>query len=453
MTSSGATSLTPTPTVSTSSSDESISHFNASSSGVLNFGKFNNADIPKLKAIFFAEFDNTIGSVIRYQIPEDVVTTERFKSFSAAIITKPELYNRLIKVNFHDYKVMGHPICLVHDSYDRDYLKFNMCFVVAKESTVDCMYEPLVQKCAEYLTELEQECRFIYDPEKNKRIPDIMRKIFNDLNANKECVLSVDNTMTTMYLKLCPSYRGIEPPKITPYMVPMFTRQIDFNSDPTLVDKMDVLSQKIIPKIDGVRCVKEIASEVDIDPDLVSRCIRNLYFYECVSMVPLFLYSNTYVATEKLHSFYQQRQDEGQRSKTETEEKTAAKTEIERCLEFVRLRKGGSGEMPKFCDVFRLYMSLRCGMSLRQWCEEMRPQRYNVDERRLVQFGMHQKFLRKLSIYPVSTVSLSGEHAGKIYTRCDGTKALEDLAVLYSMPPEQLQRVLESTGHFEMISK
>ncbi|KAK6038119.1 hypothetical protein COOONC_24376 [Cooperia oncophora] len=85
-------------------------------------------------------------------------------------------------------------------------------------------------------------------------------------------------------------------------MVPMFIRATQLS--PAVIDKMDVLSQKIIPKIDGIRCVKEIATEVEIDADLVMRCVRNLHFYECISLVPLFLYSNTYVATEKLHEFY-----------------------------------------------------------------------------------------------------------------------------------------------------
>ena len=77
--------------------------------------------------------------------------------------------------------------------------------------------------------------------------------------------------------------------KVNLYMVPMFTRAIQLT--PAIIDKMDVLSQKvssshscfflrelvdvqIIPKIDGIRCVKEIAMEVEIDPDLVMRCVR-----------------------------------------------------------------------------------------------------------------------------------------------------------------------------------
>ncbi|VDO19974.1 unnamed protein product [Heligmosomoides polygyrus] len=122
------------------------------------FGQYRFTDVPKLKAIFYAEFDIDIGPVIRFQIPEDqtIVSPERFSAFSAAIIPKDEMLNRLIKLNFRDYKVMGHPIGLKHETwYGRGQLNFNICFVVAKESTIDCMYEPLVQKFAEYLVDLE----------------------------------------------------------------------------------------------------------------------------------------------------------------------------------------------------------------------------------------------------------------------------------------------------------
>ncbi|VDK64780.1 unnamed protein product [Cylicostephanus goldi] len=127
------------------------------------------------------------------------------------------------------------------------------------------------------------------------------------------------------------------------------------------------------------------------------RCVstlRNLHFYECVSLVPLFLYSNTYVATEKLHDFYNDH--------------------AEREFARHRLTDGELGPVPKFCDVFRLLMSLKCGITLREWCDTMMPRRYNVDERRLVQFGMHHQFLRKLSIYPIATIPTNEvERSGK----------------------------------------
>jgi hypothetical protein len=40
--------------------------------------------------------------------------------------------------------------------YPREVLIFNMCFIVAKRTQGDWVFEPLVQKCAEYLVELEK---------------------------------------------------------------------------------------------------------------------------------------------------------------------------------------------------------------------------------------------------------------------------------------------------------
>ncbi|XGW28152.1 hypothetical protein V3C99_008171 [Haemonchus contortus] len=78
------------------------------------FGQYRFADVPMLRAIFYAEFDIDIGPVIRYQIPVDqnVVSPKRFSAFSAAIIPKDEMLNRLVKLNLLDFKVMGHPIGL-----------------------------------------------------------------------------------------------------------------------------------------------------------------------------------------------------------------------------------------------------------------------------------------------------------------------------------------------------
>lgn len=56
--------------------------------------------------------------------------------------------------------------------------------------------------------------------------------------------------------------------------------------------------------IDGVRCIKDISLLVQIDVDLVARCVRHLHFYGFLALLPLFMYSNSYVATEKLHDFY-----------------------------------------------------------------------------------------------------------------------------------------------------
>ncbi|KAK6022811.1 hypothetical protein OSTOST_11477, partial [Ostertagia ostertagi] len=82
--------------------------------------------------------------------------------------------------------------------------------------------------------------------------------------------------LITLYLKSCPSYSGVEPPKIcrvvSLYVVPMFTRATQLS--PAIIGKMNELSQKIVPNIGGIRYVKEIAIEVEIGRNLVRRRVR-----------------------------------------------------------------------------------------------------------------------------------------------------------------------------------
>lgn len=42
-------------------------------------------------------------------------------------------------------------------------------------------------------------------------------------------------------------------------------------------------------------------------------------------------------------------------------------------------------------------------MMLREWCIRMRPREVNVDERKLIQFGVFYGFIRKLLTYPIAT--------------------------------------------------
>ncbi|GMT32893.1 hypothetical protein PFISCL1PPCAC_24190 [Pristionchus fissidentatus] len=398
------------------------------------YADFLTVNVPKLTSIIYTEFDKDLGPIIRYQVPENrvAISKETFNSFSALILPKEDLLNKMIKVIFKECKIIGHPIGLDCPTYPRGRHIFNMCFIVPKDSSADCMYEPLVQKLNEYLVEVEQECFFL--TQRTADVKTLMDKIFAEVNQKGECVIKVTD-LTTMHLRLCPAYRGVEPPQVSLYMVPMLIRTIQRDESHRIIEKMDVLSQKIIPEIDGVRCVREIAAKVAIDADLVMRCIRNLVFYECVQLVPLLLYANTYVATEKLHPFYHDR------------------PLIQNCLNFVGLRDHETGKKstPIYADVFRLYLSLRCGMTLRKWVEAYDPRSYGVDERRFIQFGMFHKFLRKLSVYPIAKNRLSCP--GKLSRQCDGTQCIEDLAVGHGIQPEVLLELLTESNRFEFICK
>uniref|UniRef100_A0A1I7Z545 GATOR complex protein NPRL2 n=1 Tax=Steinernema glaseri TaxID=37863 RepID=A0A1I7Z545_9BILA len=364
------------------------------------------------------------------------------------------MFNKLIKITFHDYKVMGHPVCLKHRKYPRGDFIFNLCFVVSKDSTIDCIFlseigeipklegiiyaefdtntGPVIRY--QYLVELERECWFLSGQSAKKRMPRLVRQIFKGINDNACCEQSVTKA-TSFYLKLCPSFHGKEPPKISKYMVPMFTRCPPPIS-PAQIHKMDILSQKIVPHIDGVRCIKEISNVIEIEADLVERCIQNLHFYGCITLVPLFMYSNTYVTTEKLHKLYED-----------------VKMQQE-CLEFIKLnRRIGTAIItapPTFPQIFRLYASLKTGYTLKEWVSRIAPDMLNFDVRKFIQFGLCRGFVRKLSVYPFCK---NPHNESRIASFCNGSRPVEDIAIHYRCSPFDLLSLLQKHKDFVFISK
>lgn len=419
------------------------------------FGHYTFDDAPQLLGILLAEFHNTLGAIIKHSVPKENNKVEATFHFTKGlIIPKPSMFRNSFSLTIKSLrcKVLMFPVGIDHKSYERGRFTFDMAFIVDMTSSAETMYEPIVQKCAEYLIELEMEYKFLTNPKYKDQVLDVMERMFNDLSNKGESVIEVsleDEKIVTLYFKLCPLYRGCEPPEIDYHMVPMFIREVTLTDH--LIEKMDVLSQKIIPQIDGINTVREIAIILELDPSLVARCVRNLHFYECVSLVPMFLYYNTYVATERVHDFYKNQ------------------TEINDCLEFVKIQTeiGADGSeiptrTPEFSDVFRLYLSMKvvgpklpidesdsnrlrfqCGNNLAEWADLEKPRSMGIDEQRLVQFGMHHQFLRKLSKYPIC-VANPGNNT--LLKRCNGKTSIDELSLQHNVDPEQLCSLLEETG-------
>lgn len=388
---------------------------------------FNKPKIPKLDAIIYAEFDNDIGRVVKYQVPREIFDRQRFESISSAVIPTEEMRGRMIKITMYDWKIIGFPMGIKDKKYPREVYIFNMCFVIAKKpDQLDIVYEPLVEKCAEYLIELEKEGEFL-SLGKHK-LPELMEEIFNSLNNNGECTSKITE-QTTIYLKICTTFQNEEPPQVTPFTVPIFSCL----PPPTSFERMDVLSQRICPQIDGIRCVKDIAYALQIDTDLVGRCIRNLCYHGCLTLLPLFLYTNSYIATEKIRHFFD------------------SPVIIQQCLNYIKRSPKGPDVL--YSDMARLYLNLKRGWTLTDWMVRMEPKRLNVDERRLIQFGIYYGFVRKQSIYPLAIKDCIKDEKAKIESLCNGNRSIEELALHYSCSPIELHKRLSDNGNFRFIYK
>src|SRR3989338_4826345 len=117
-----------------------------------------------LLGLFFSEFDNRTGRTVPLMVPERVVSLEAVDLVGDYIITKPQLCGRVITVRAAeaslDAVLVGYPVCLEHDRFDRNAYWFNLVFVLASDAACG-VFVPVVRSCGQQLVMLEQEGCFL----------------------------------------------------------------------------------------------------------------------------------------------------------------------------------------------------------------------------------------------------------------------------------------------------
>lgn len=328
-----------------------------------------------IESILYCEFHPTAGPMIVHQMPAGYVTKEQFDSLSNYLIPKPELERRLQTVNALGLKIIGYPIGIDHVRYPRNRLIFNVCFVCQPDLRT-FHYEPLVKKLNRYFEDLEQECQFLSNPTLSERIPKILEDIRVRLNEFKVCKLEMTSS-TTINLKVVKVYPN--PDGVYDEHVPLLL----ISRNLLRPSRWDLTTQQIIPYIDGYRHISRIAAEADVEVSLVKACIQNMMYYGIVKLIPLFQYSNSYLPTRSLVELHENetlRQD---------------------CIEYVAKTTNPPELLPSFKSIFRIFCSMNYGITVRDLCLQFNLSNLNIDERRLVRFGLMKGLIRRIHRYPV----------------------------------------------------
>jgi hypothetical protein len=170
---------------------------------------------------------------------------------------------------------------------------------------------------------------------------------------------------------------------------------------------------RIIPFIDGVRSVAQIAELADTDLGLTRKAIQHLLYYGCVLLLDIFQFSAIYAPTAEIGAFV---------------ENEDAQTEAVRyvCMgTYRRLRDHESNGASKEkwgwrsaevgidrAKLVGLYTSLKQGQTLKNWCSEHGMLLQGIDVRRFITFGIIKHFLYRVHKYVVATnLSIPGEGA------------------------------------------
>uniref|UniRef100_A0A5S6Q079 Nitrogen permease regulator 2 n=2 Tax=Trichuris muris TaxID=70415 RepID=A0A5S6Q079_TRIMR len=385
--------------------------------------------VPPLLCLIYAEFDARVGPRIVYQVPEEIVSKELFDSLSAFLIPRSELVDRLIKVDLPSLKIMGYPKAIESKKYERNAFIFNLCFVVANVAEVDFVYEPLVEKLAKSLEAFELECSFLSAESSRASLKPIMLQILTELNSNGRSSVVV-NEVCEVHLKLTHFQSSMAP--TLEWMAPALRRPVD----PSDMIRCDIVLQKLLPLINGFDTVSRISVAARVDLAITKRCLRDAMRDGLICLHPVFQYGSHYAVTPMVRKLYR-----------------------DKCLqaEFCRTVAVDSRSSVQFFDLFRLLNSIQPHMSIKEWYVRMLPRSYGVDERKLVQMGVCNGILRKLSGYPLLTDGRKAKIPPILFrteaSDFDGTVTLEQLAVKAQLPYGEVLRLLSKVSSVSIVWK
>lgn len=304
--------------------------------------------------------------------------------------------------------------------YARNAFYFNLCFVCDHYSR-SVQYESVVKKLAEYLIMIETECGFLSKDEYRPRIQNLLGKIMKDLNETRVC--TVIEGETTIYLKIVRITE--DPPDVHDHQVPILRPEFRNMS----FDSWDLTTQQVLPFINGVYHVSRIAACADVENSLVKSCVQNLVYYNVVELLPLFKYSNVYMCTRNLQKL------------------TKHVSLGQECLAFVTLNVDFPN--PNLYRVFQFYSQMTHGVNLKTLCIRLSPRQHNIDERKLVEFGLKHSLIRCINKYPIFTGSMPNSRQ-RLY---NGLNQMDEICCKTGLSAQKIEELIDSDTNVTVICK
>lgn len=370
--------------------------------------------------IVFQEFHAVVGSKIVCQTPQNFISKHAFDLINAYILPKKELEKQVLTVNTLNIKIVGYPVKIDHEKYARNAFYFNVCFV-CDHFCRSVQYEPIVKKLSEFLIMMEMEYSFLSKEEYRPKIQSMLNKIIADLNESRVCTITEEET--TVHLKIAQITE--DPPEVYDHQVPVLKKEFENMS----LEEWDLTTQQVLPYINNVFHVAKIAMLSDVENALVKKCIQNLVFYNVVELLPLFKYSNVYMCTRNLQKL--------------ARNQSFAKE----CLEFVALQS--EEPLPSIYSVFQLYSQMTHGVNLKTLCIRHSPRQNNINERKLVEFGLKHNLIRCINQYPLFTGSI----AGKFQRLYNGMNNFDEICCMTGLSAQKLEELIDADTNVTIIMK
>ncbi|CAG8982354.1 hypothetical protein HYALB_00005356 [Hymenoscyphus albidus] len=350
-----------------------------------------------IEGIFYARFLPQKGAKVLHQSPPGCIVAEPdidkprlfdFEIMAEYILPRQAFCNRYVTICDPDnkYRILGHPVCIYDEMYDRNEFMFNFGIVIGFD--VDkTPYEAVVRRLASTFTEMEIQNQFLsledtVSTKGRRSISALLEIIKEDVNNYNECMIPVDDA-NTINMKLFPLYTP--PPPVKSWHVPISKTKFDSVTDAT----WDLTMIRILPHIDGIKDVRRIAHDADVSLPLTKLALQHLLYYDSILMVDLFLIGNIYAPTPDITEFMDDKEGI-----------------MDECANYVYIN---GPRLPNFY-LCRLYTTLCSSRTLKEWLKLHLDQNFPIlnyiDVRRFIQFGLIKGLIYRVHKYAISSRTL-----------------------------------------------
>ena len=141
-------------------------------------------------------------------VPEPGVDRARlfdFETMAEYIIPKQAFCNRYVTVcdPEHKYRILGHPVCITDEKYERNEFMFNFCIVINTEDN-KIPFESVIRRLASTFTEMEIQNEFLskeapFNTTERRSISALIEIIREDLNTVDECMIPVGQYLCPLF--------------------------------------------------------------------------------------------------------------------------------------------------------------------------------------------------------------------------------------------------------------
>jgi hypothetical protein len=104
---------------------------------------------------------------------------------------------------------------------------------------------------------------------------------------------------------------------------------------------------------------------------------------------------------------------------------------------------------PTLHRILQIYSQMTHGVNLRALCQRLCPRDFNIDERKLVTFGLQKHLIRCINKYPIFTGSLPIGRQ-KLYT---GKNSLDQICCLTGLSASKIEEDIDADTNVTVIWK